>query len=125
MFKYMATISVIIILFAIVPGVYAEKATEVYIPIGKSPGLSGKYSVIGRIEQINSQNKTITMSDDSSNYTVRVLDRTLIFLDYSKMKKTNRYGTFADFKTGMTVEVRFEKDERGLPAEWVKIQMNP
>ncbi len=39
------------------------------------------------------------------------------------MKKTNGYGTFADFKEGMTVEVRFEKDERGRPAEWIKIQM--
>ena len=110
-------------MFAIVPGSYAEKATELYIPIGKSPGLSGKYSVIGRIEQINNQNKTITMSDASGKYAVKVLNRTLIFLDYRKMKKTNRYGAFADFKPGMTVEVRFEKDERGLPAEWVKIQM--
>ena len=124
MFKYMTAIGSIILLFAIVPGLYAEKATELYIPTGKSPGLSGKYSVTGKIEQVNSQNKTITMSGDTGNYTVRLSDKTMIYIDKSKMKQTNSYGAFSDLKKGMLVEVRFEKDKRGQPAEWVKIQVS-
>ena len=123
MFKYMTAMGITIILLAIVTVASAEKATELFIPIGKSPGLSGKYLVTGRIEQVNAQNKTISMSGEAGEYTVRISDRTMIFLDRSKMKQANQYGNFSDFKTGMLVEVRFEKDERGQPAEWVKIQM--
>ncbi len=31
---------------------HAQQATEIYIPIGKSPGLSGKTTVIGTIENV-------------------------------------------------------------------------
>jgi hypothetical protein len=124
MFKYMTAMGIIIILLAIVTVASAEKATELFIPIGKSPGLSGKYLVTGRIEQVNAQNKTISMSGEAGEYTVRISDQTMIFLDKSKMKQANQYGNFSDFKKGTVVEVRFEKDERGQPAEWVKIQMS-
>ena len=123
MFKNMTAMGITIILLAIVTVASAEKATELFIPIGKSPGLSGKYLVTGRIEQVNAQNKTISMSGEAGEYTVRISDQTMIFLDKSKMKQANQYGNFSDFKKGMLVEVRFEKDERGQPAEWVKIQM--
>jgi hypothetical protein len=124
MFKNMTAMGITIILLAIVTVASAEKATELFIPIGKSPGLSGKYLVTGRIEQVNAQNKTISMSGEAGEYTVRISDQTMIFLDKSKMKQANQYGNFSDFKKGTVVEVRFEKDERGQPAEWVKIQMS-
>ena len=124
MFKYITITGIFIIVFAMAPVTLAEKATELYIPVGKSPGLSGKYSATGRIEQVNYQNNTLTMSSGSGTYTVKVSERTMIFLDRSKMRQSNLYGSFADCKKGMMLEVRFEKDERGRPAEWIKLEMH-
>ena len=124
MFKYITITGIFIIVFAMAPVTLAEKATELYIPVGKSPGLSGKYSATGRIEQVNYQNNTLSMSSGSGTYTVRVSERTMIFLDRSKMRQPNLYGSFADCKKGMMLEVRFEKDERGRPAEWIKLEIH-
>lgn len=123
MHKYIILAGIFIIVFAMVPVIPAEKATELYVPIGKSPGLSGKYSAAGRIEQVDYQKNTLTMSAGSSRYPVKVTERTMIFLDRSKMGQSNLYGSFADCKKGMMIEVRFEKDERGRPAEWIKLEM--
>jgi len=123
MFKYITVTGIFILVFAMVPVTLAEKATELYIPIGKSPGLYGKYLATGRIEKVNYQNNTLTMSSGSSSYPVEVTERTMIFLDRSKMGQPNIYGSFSDCKQGMMIEVRFEKDERGRPAEWIKLEM--
>ena len=125
MSKRLTVISLIIVLLGTITYVYAEKATELYVPIGQSPGLSGKYLATGRIEQVNSLNQTITMLDASRTYTIKVTERTMYFLDRSKMQQSNLYGTWADCKKGMLVEVRFENDERGQLAEWIKFQIGP
>jgi hypothetical protein len=123
MSKYISVSVILIILLAMVPIAPAEKETELYIPIGQSPGLSGKYAATGRIEQVNYSKNTLTMSAGSGTYTVKVSERTKIYLDRSKMGQSNLYGSFADCKQGMMLEVRFEQDERGRPAEWIKLEM--
>ena len=123
MSKYIAIAGILIIMMVNVPITAAEKATELYVPIGQSPGLSGKYAAAGRIEQVNYQKNTLTMSSGSGTYTVKVSERTRYYLDRSKAGQTNRYGSLSDCKQGMMVEVRFEKDERNRPAEWIKLEM--
>jgi len=124
MLKKIAAIFIItIIIFGLVPLVLAEKTTELYLPIGKSPGLSDKISLIGTIAEVNSQDQTLTVTGASGTYTVRTTEYTLIFLDKSKLRQPNRYGTFSDFKKDMKVEVRFEADKRHRPAEWIKLQI--
>ncbi len=123
MLNRMISIGVTIILVGVTSYAFAEKATEVYIPIGKSPGLSGKYAVYGKIDRVDYQNKTITMSNSSGSYLVTVTERTMIFLDRSKVKLTNSYGTFADCKKDMMAEVRFADDSQAKPAEWIKLQI--
>jgi len=103
---------------------YAEKTTELYLPIGKSPGLSAKYSLIGTIAEVNSQDHTLTVTGASGTYSVNTTEYTLIFLDKSRLRQPNRYGAFSDFKTGMLIEVRFEADKRHRPAEWIKLQID-
>lgn len=123
MSKYIAIAGMLIIMMVNVPMAPAEKATELYIPIGQSPGLSGKYAAAGRIEQVNYQKNTLSMSSGSGSYTVKVSERTRYYLDRSKTGQPNRYGSFSDCKQGMMVEVRFEQDERNRPAEWIKLEM--
>ena len=124
MLKKIAAIFIItIIIFGLFLLVLAEKTTELYLPIGKSPGLSDKISLIGTIAEVNSQDQTLTVTGASGTYTVRTTEYTLIFLDKSKLRQPNRYGTFSDFKKDMMVEVRFEADKRHRPAEWIKLQI--
>jgi hypothetical protein len=123
MVKRMIAIGTAIILVGVTSYAFAQKTTELYIPLGKSPGLSGKYTVIGKIQQVDYQNKTFTISTSSGSYAITVTERTKIFLDRSKVKGTNSYGKFADCKKDMMAEVRFEKDSRANPAQWVKLQI--
>jgi hypothetical protein len=102
--------------------VQAEKSTELYIPIGQSPGLSGEYTVMGKIDQVNPRNQSIKMSGPSGSYTVKLTEHTFIYLDRSKVRLPNNYGTLADCKVGDTVEVKFEDNSRSKPIEWIKVQ---
>ena len=100
----------------------AEKETELYIPIGQSPGLSGEYTVLGKIDQVNPGDQSIKMTGASGSYTVKLTKNTFIYLDRSKVKRTNTYGTLADCKAGDTVEVKFVDNSRNKPIEWIKVE---
>ena len=102
--------------------VFAQKSTELYIPIGQSPGLSGIHTVMGQIDQVNLQNQTLRMTGPSGSYNVKLTGHTLIFLDRSKAGLTNTYGKMADCLVGDTVEVKFEDNSHNKPVEWIKVQ---
>jgi hypothetical protein len=120
--KHLTIIGIICFLMMGAFSVYAEKATELYIPIGQSPGLSGKYTVMGKIDQVNPKNQTIKMSGASGSYTVKMTKNTSIYLDRSKAQLSNIYGTLADCKGGDLVEVKFEDNSHSKPIEWIKVQ---
>ena len=108
----------------------AQKMTEQYIPIGQSPGLSGKYTVIGKLQSVNPQEQTCTVADTtgatSGALNVRITERTKIWLDRSKLQQPNLEGTIADLRPGATVEVKPEGYQRGVssgPADWIKVQV--
>jgi hypothetical protein len=119
-----------LILFGYVTYAWAEEATELFIPIGQSPGLSGKYTVQGTIEIVVPEIKTIVVTSGDKSYMVKIDrrtcaacdDGTLIFLDRSKAKLRNDYGYFKDLEVGSYVEVKFEDNLPSRPAEWVKIE---
>jgi hypothetical protein len=125
MSKHLTLIGIICFLVLGAFSVYAEKSTELYIPIGQSPGLSGEYTVLGKIDQVNLQNRTLKMSGASGSYTVKLTKSTFIYLDRSKVKHINTYGTLSDCKVGDTVEVKFEDNSRNKPLEWIKVQKSP
>jgi hypothetical protein len=122
MSKHLTIIGIICFLVLGAFSARAEKSTELYIPIGQSPGLSREYTVLGKIDQVNLQNRTLKMSGASGSYTVKLTESTSIYLDRSKVKRTNTYGNLADCKPGDTVEVKFEDNSRNKPIEWIKVQ---
>ena len=122
MSKYLTIIGIICFLMMGAFSIHAEKSTELYIPIGQSPGLSGKYTVMGKIDLVNPRNQTLKMSGASGSYTVKMTERTLIYLDRSKDQLSNIYGTLTDCKPGDLVEVKFEDNSRNKPIEWIKVQ---
>ena len=102
---------------------WGQNTTELYIPIGKSPGLSDTFNLIGTIYEVNSQDQTLTVTAASGTHTVTTSEYTLFFLDKSKLRQPNHYGSFSELKTGLLIEVRFEADKSHRPAQWIKLQM--
>ena len=103
---------------------HGQKATEQYIPIGQSPGVSQKYyASLGEIADVNPQEQTVTIADPAGPRTVKISEKTSIWLDRTKLKQTNVPGRFADLQKGRRVEVKYADPERRDVAEWVKVEI--
>lgn len=98
----------------------AQKATEAFVPIGKSPGVSGVSTYIGRIESADATRRTVTMRGDGVLESIEITEQTKIWLDLSKYKVRNRAATFQDLKKGRRIEVSPQK-EQPKRAEWIKV----
>ena len=118
-------IGVIAILLAIQASGFAQKTSELFIPLGQSPGLSGIHTLIGKIVQVNALNNTITVADAAGTYSVAMVPVTRIYLDKSKAGLPNSQGALADCKVGDSIEVKFVDNARSKPAEWIKVQNAP
>lgn len=126
MLKFLMTVmSIAMLLWGSASSAHGQRATEMFIPVGQSPGVSGKYAVVGKIETIHSQSRTLTIAGPSGTHTTTITNRTKIWLDRSKLKLANQKGAFSDLQKGRTVEIKYE-DPRQIgrgAAEWVKIQL--
>jgi hypothetical protein len=113
-----------VLLLAGTPSAYGQKATEMFIPIGQSPGLSNKISIIGTIETIDARARTVVVTGPSGSWNATITDRTKIWLDKSKLRLPNQKGTLTDLRKGLLAEVKYEEAgvSRG-PADWIKVQI--
>jgi hypothetical protein len=103
---------------------YAQKETELFIPIGQSPGVSGKLSVMGRCETIIPRDSTVSfMQEPGGMKNCRINNCTAIYLDRSKLKLINIKGTLADIKPGSVIEVKYMDNKPGGLTEWIKVQI--
>ena len=99
-----------------------QMMTEQFIPMGQSPGISGKFTDLGEIKQVDVGGRTITLGGAAGGRAVAVTERTRIWLDRSKLQQTNVAGDFADLRKGRQVEVKYEDDERRQAAAWIKVE---
>ena len=104
------------------PPAHGQKSTEQYIPIGMSPGVSQKYASLGVIDTVSARLRTATIAETGARRTVRITDKTHIWLDRSKLKLPNLRGRFEDLQKGRRVEVKYLDTERQV-ADWVKVEM--
>jgi len=102
-----------------------QQATEMFIPIGESPGLSKKGSLIGTLESVDRGKGMATISSPSATQTVGITDRTKIWLDRGPQKQPNQNGAINDLQKGRKVEVKLRKGEPKAVAEWIKVQVSP
>jgi hypothetical protein len=102
---------------------FGQEATEIFIPIGQSPGMSNKLSLIGTLESVDQGKKMVTVSGPSGAQTVAINDRTLIWLDRSLQKQTNQKGAMSDLQQGRKVEIKLRQGEAKAVADWIKVQM--
>ena len=113
--------SVLVALLGGLSSAYAQKATEQFIPLGKSPGLSYKYTSVGKIVTADSQARTVTVADAAGQRTVEVTNETRIWLDRSQVKRSSVPGSFGDLARGSNVEIKFKDPADMKVAEWVKV----
>ena len=102
----------------------AQKSNEIHIPIGQSPGLSGKVTVIARIQTLNPVERSLTlMNAEGATIAVRTNSQTKIWLDRSQQKLPNRKVEFTDLRANMRVEVKYrDNDRQTAVAEWIKAE---
>jgi hypothetical protein len=107
----------------VLPAAYGQKATEQYIPLGQSPGVSGKLSSIGEISGTDARERTLTLVEPTGPRTVKITEKTRIFLDRSKLQQASLTGTFDDLRKGRRAEIKYEDAALKLVADWVKVEM--
>jgi hypothetical protein len=97
---------------------WAHPATELYIPIGKSPGISHLKSRIGPIASLSATQSGLTMALESGSVYVAFDKNTKIYVQYADPGRANQLGTYADCRAGLTAEV-YTADDGTVP--WVKV----
>ncbi len=99
---------------------FSHPATERYIPIGESPGVSKVKSYVGAILSARNTASGFTMSVEDGEKLIEVTKETKIYLDTGR-GKSNRVGTEEDCKVGRIVEVYLHEDGT---VYWVKIRLH-
>jgi len=112
-------IGLIVALLCSMSFAHGQKATEQFIPLGQSPGVSNKYTYIGVIEAVDPRQRTVT----AAGHTVQITEQTRIWLDRSLLKRGSQAGSFGDMQKGRKVEIRYADPAQRRVAQWVKIQM--
>ena len=110
------------LLGAVLP-VHGQKATERFIPLGQSPGLSQKETTIGEVADVDTRAQTLTLVDKDRRLTVKITAQTQIWLDRSRVKQTTLTGSFSDLQNGRRVEVKYLDPDNRQIAEWVKVEV--
>lgn len=125
MFKKNSLFGVAIALALSAYAIHAQQASEIFIPIGKSPGISEIRTIIGTIEKVDAQKQSFTISNASGTFSVKISADTQIWRDNSKLEKTNQIGSGVDCQPGRSAEVKYTEAERAqtVTAEWIKVEM--
>ena len=117
----LSALSILVLVVILAEDGYGQQATEQFIPVGKSPGISGEYSYFGSIQQVDAQNRTITVQGAAGQHTVKVTDATRIWLDRSQTGKSNTTGSFDDLEPGRRIEMKYVNYEKKEAADWIKV----
>lgn len=100
---------------------HSQEATERFIPIGQSPGLSGRLTYIGPIQAVDAAARAVTVGVPGVAHKFSLTDRTTIWVDRSALKQTNTRGSFADLQPGRRVELKWDAKDKSR-AEWIKVE---
>jgi hypothetical protein len=104
---------------------HAQQATERFIPLGQSPGVSGVLAYMGSISAVDQSRRTVTMSGPGGAITVRISDSTRIWVDRSAQRKSSTLGKLTDLRVGWNAEVKYLDPVKEEGAEWIKVAAPP
>ena len=100
---------------------HGQEATERFVPIGQSPGQSGKTTTVGTVQAVNPQARSLSVAADGKVVTLGWSERTRIWLDRSRQQQGALKGSASDLQVGRRVEVKTSKKESGQ-ADWIKVE---
>jgi len=123
MLNYWLARVIVVVALAGVSEAFGQQATEMYIPIGQSPGVSGKSTLLATIESVDPGKRTLTVSGPAGSRKFQLADRTLIWIDRSAQKQRNQTGTLADLQRGRKVEIKPDEGAGQAVAKWIKVQL--
>jgi len=123
MLKYWLARVIVVVALAGVSEAFGQEATEMYIPIGQSPGVSSKSTLLGTIESVDPGKRMLTVSGPAGTRKFQIADRTLIWIDRSAQKQRNQTGTLADLQRGRKVEIKPDEGAGQAVAKWIKVQL--
>jgi hypothetical protein len=115
--------ALLVVLVCTAPSAHGQRATERFIPIGKSPGVSGTQSAIGTIAAVEPGRRRIRIAGPEGPVTVAITDATKFWLDRSELREKSSTGSFQDCQIGRRVEVKFVDPYARDVAEWVKLRV--
>jgi len=97
----------------------AQQATEVYIPIGESPGISGVDSIIGSISSVDTDRYRVTISSAGESRTITMKSTTRYYVDRTRSREKSDSGSFEDCSVGRRMEAYVDAEGNAI---WVKIE---
>jgi hypothetical protein len=101
---------------------HAQRATERFIPLGQSPGISGKLTTIGTIVAVDRDARRITVEGPTGRVTVAIQDSTSIWIDRHALGFPTVTGSFGQCHEGRLAEVKYADPDTRQVAEWVKLR---
>lgn len=108
---------------ALTPPSLAQQATERFIPLGQSPGISGKTAMMGTVVGYSAGMLTLSAPAYPTPQQVRVTPTTQIWLDRSPLRQSNLAGSPSDLVAGRRIEIRFADAATRQAASWIKVEM--
>ncbi len=100
--------------------VQAQEATERYIPVGQSPGLSSHYTYIGQLVRLDAAARTVTVRNADTTRTIALTEHTKIWLDRSATRQAALIGRLEDLRPGQRIEIKYEDYATRERAAWIK-----
>lgn len=97
----------------------AQQATEVYIPIGDSPGVSKDKSWIGEITTVDYGDMRVEVNTSRGMRQIKVDGKTRFYLDRTRYRKKSETGTMQDCRVGRRIEAYVGDDGK---AYWIKVE---
>jgi hypothetical protein len=120
---FLSGIGVAVALLGVISHAHGQKETERFIPIGQSPGVSQKHTSIGEIAEVDQQKQMVTIVEPAGRRTVKITEKTRIWLDRTKLKQANLVGSFTDLQKGRRIEMKYADPEHRQIADWVKVEI--
>lgn len=100
---------------------HGQRQTERFIPIGQSPGASGKTTRIGTVQGVDAGARSFALATPEGATTVHAPAGTPIWLDRSRSRRQALNGGFEDLRAGRRVEAGYADTGRAGPVLWIKI----
>ena len=102
---------------------HGQRETERYIPVGQSPGASGKTTRIGTVQGVNPGARSFALATPEGSATVQAPAGTPIWLDRSLQKRAASGGGFENRRAGQRVEIGYEDAGRTGRVLWIKVEV--